>query len=230
MFTPLYKASLGGNLEVVQCLIQEGKTDVNQADEDGYTPLYVASKQGYLTIVEYLIQEGKANVNQAANSGRSPLSMASQNAHLEVVQCLIQEGKAKVNLAKSNSITPLSIALMKGYLTMITLLVVHGAEIPRNREINPMVMKALWMREYVPVWIQQQQHLRKQELGMDIVSADWCLRGVHGLIDIVLSYYGGVPNELDAIKALSEYYQDPSSIYPFTDTQPPPFLIVFDII
>ena len=55
--TPLYIASQLGYLEGVKCLVEEGKAEVDKADEGGVTPLFVASGMGHLKVVKYF--EGK---------------------------------------------------------------------------------------------------------------------------------------------------------------------------
>ena len=61
--TPLLWASYHGYLDIVKCLIEEGKADPNIRDKYGETPLYVASKNGYFDIVKCLIKQGKADPN-----------------------------------------------------------------------------------------------------------------------------------------------------------------------
>ena len=130
--TPLYAASHNGHLDVVQCLVREGKAAVNQAHDDGATPLSMAAHEGHLEVVQYLGREGKAAVNQAYETGETPLWMASGGGHLEIVQWLVREGKAAVNQASVEGATPLWIASAAGHLEVVQWLVREGKATVNN--------------------------------------------------------------------------------------------------
>ena len=66
--TPLYFVFGLGYLEIVKCLVEKGKADVDKAENDGTTPLYTASGKGELEVVKYLVEEGKAEVGKVASN------------------------------------------------------------------------------------------------------------------------------------------------------------------
>ena len=86
--TPLSLAVVSRNLDVVKCLVEEGKADINQEDDYG-TPFQQAVKIGRytddLSIFRYLV-EAKADINKFDDCGRTPLNiMASNNFYATVV-------------------------------------------------------------------------------------------------------------------------------------------------
>jgi hypothetical protein len=68
-------------MEVVQCLVEEGHADVNQACDKGRTALYAAAQAGCVGVVQWLIQEGNANFDQPSMKGATPL-LASLQANV----------------------------------------------------------------------------------------------------------------------------------------------------
>ena len=92
--TPLYAASVMGNLPVVKLLLERGAL-INKADYNGYTPLYWASHFNKIPTVEYLLEHG-ANVNQANREGKTPLFAAATKGNKEVLKILLANG-AKIN-------------------------------------------------------------------------------------------------------------------------------------
>ena len=120
-WTPLLIAAQQGHLEVVRCLIEEGKVNVNQALTTGETPLHVAVQNSHEAVVKLLIESG-AVVNQQANNGWTPLLIAAQQGHTEVVRLLIEVGKADVDKANNIGNTALHIAAQNGHLEIVELL------------------------------------------------------------------------------------------------------------
>ena len=51
------RASEEGHKEIVQMLLQEENTQINQQDEDGRTALWWASQKGHKEIVQMLLQD-----------------------------------------------------------------------------------------------------------------------------------------------------------------------------
>jgi len=74
-------------LEVVKSLVEEGKADVDKADNHGQmTPLVVLTLNGNVDTGRFLVEVGKADVDKAENDGETPLFMASKEGKLEVVK------------------------------------------------------------------------------------------------------------------------------------------------
>jgi uncharacterized protein len=81
-YTPLHWASIDGNREVVELLIDRG-AEVNGRTPYGLTPLHLASRAGKLDTVKLLISRG-AEVNALTKDGVSPLREAISSGHEEV--------------------------------------------------------------------------------------------------------------------------------------------------
>ena len=89
---PLFIASYGGHVEVVQALLGAGAA-VDLAVNGGATPLFIASQGGHVEVVQALLG-ARAAVDLADNDGHTPLSVASQCGHAEVVELLRQYAAA----------------------------------------------------------------------------------------------------------------------------------------
>ena len=88
--TPLHRASMNGDKDVVQLLLDQG-ADPNKADEEGETPLHWATKKGHKDVVQLLLDQGAVH-NIASHYGRTPLHQAVSAGYQEVVQLLLDVG------------------------------------------------------------------------------------------------------------------------------------------
>ena len=89
-YTPLHWASVNGQLETAQLLIEHG-ADKNAKDHDGLTPLHYTSENGQLKTAKLLIEHG-ADVKAKGNHGETTLHWASQYGHLDIAKLLIEHG------------------------------------------------------------------------------------------------------------------------------------------
>eukprot|EP00977_Amphora_coffeiformis_P001730 scaffold337_cov172-Amphora_coffeaeformis.AAC.4 len=120
----LLKASLDGDFEAVQDLIQQG-ADVNFSLERGRTPLLHAILDK--KIVEVLLEHG-ADPNATMANGATPLHAAVHYKHWETACLLIGYG-AKVDATDSIGASPLMrAASIHGDVDMIRLLLFYGAD------------------------------------------------------------------------------------------------------
>ena len=110
ILTPLYAASQGGYLGVVECLANKG-ADVNKASGHHGTPLYGATQGGHILVVKYLISKGADLYTFCADDNNyTPLHIATQAGQLDIVECLVNAG-ADVNKVSHDGYAPLGIAL-----------------------------------------------------------------------------------------------------------------------
>lgn len=85
-FTLLMWATIGGNKEIVNFLI-ENEADINIKNKDGMTALMWASIRGHYNIVKFLI-ENKAHINIKNKDGMTALIYAKNKKHNDIVMLL----------------------------------------------------------------------------------------------------------------------------------------------
>ncbi|GKU17318.1 unnamed protein product, partial [Fusarium langsethiae] len=122
----LQAASLPGNLEVVQRLLDE-VADVNAQGGEYGNALQAASLPGNPEVVQLLLEKG-ADVNGQGGQYGNALQAASLRGNLEVVQLLLDEG-ADVNAQGGYHGNALYAASHRGNLEVVQLLLDEGADI-----------------------------------------------------------------------------------------------------
>ena len=68
---------------VGQVLIEDGGSDVNAFDADGWTPVHLAAENGHLPLVRLLVTS-RAHVECQTKFGRTPLHWACCRGHIQV--------------------------------------------------------------------------------------------------------------------------------------------------
>ena len=155
--TPLIEAAIGGHLDVVRLLVDNG-ADVNIQGESWQAPLHFAAAEGHVEIVRFLLAHGAdvslfkphttplhaaasrgqvevarillyhgAGVNWKGDDEATPLEVAASNEQPEMVKLLLDNG-ADVNSRGLYGRTPLHIAAMKGNVEIGRMLLEHGAD------------------------------------------------------------------------------------------------------
>ena len=124
--SPLFSAANGGDLEMVQMLL-DCKADVNSCGDLGITPLITASWEAHpqtLHVVRVLLENG-ANPNVWDKNGRTALYAASSHGSLEVVRLLLKYG-AEVGPENDKGRIPIQIASENGHHEVMKMLLDHG--------------------------------------------------------------------------------------------------------
>lgn len=85
--SPLMIASLNGDLELVQRLVNRGA----HVNKTGWTPLHYAATNGHLSVIRFLLEKS-AYIDAEAPSGTTPLMMAAHYGTPQAVKLLLDEG------------------------------------------------------------------------------------------------------------------------------------------
>jgi ankyrin repeat protein len=126
----IYFASYGGNVKIVQKLI-EHKANVNQQElRKGYAPLHIASKNGHYEIVKLLFTNG-ANLNLETRYKTIPLHEAILKGHKEVIIFLINQG-SDINKKDNQGHSILDYACNAGDKETVKLLLEKNLDIGNN--------------------------------------------------------------------------------------------------
>jgi ankyrin repeat protein len=90
--SPIYCATLMGDLEVVRILAEFGVDPNIARTDDGTTPIFMAAWNGHLEIVRILGKLGADPNLATTDEGVTPIFMAAWNGHVQVVRALGQLG------------------------------------------------------------------------------------------------------------------------------------------
>ena len=135
--TPLIRASISGNVEIMKMLI-EASADVNGKDEWGHTALMATAEYGHVEAAKLLIKSG-ANVDATKPDQTTALMIAARNGNFKIAE-IVLDGGVDVNRGGGGE-TALSLAVWQGNASVVELLVKNGAEVTymvlkRAREKN----------------------------------------------------------------------------------------------
>jgi len=121
-WSPLHLACATGRLEIVECLLNDGKADANiKSIHELMTPLHVSSWNGHLNIVKHLIDKSEARVVDASEFGYTALHYACKNGQLEVCKYICKKG-IDVNIINDEDQTALLLAAKHGKIDVVSFL------------------------------------------------------------------------------------------------------------
>uniref|UniRef100_A0A8C6J698 Transient receptor potential cation channel subfamily A member 1 n=1 Tax=Melopsittacus undulatus TaxID=13146 RepID=A0A8C6J698_MELUD len=140
--TPLHHAAEGGQIELMQLIIDDSSCEVlNVMDSSGNTPLHWATKKNQVESVSLLLSRG-ANPNILNSNMMAPLHMAVQSLHNEIVKILVQHSSTDVNLEGEAGNTPITVACYKDNPEALTLLIENGGKICKPNKTGCMPIHA----------------------------------------------------------------------------------------
>lgn len=118
-----------GHLEVCELLLDTGKVDIEEADDqDGATALKIAANGGHEDLVELLLTRGaKADVKD--KDGFTPLLDACEKGFAEICKQLIVAGSDVGDRIHPTLWTPLHYAAINGYERVIQVLLSYKADV-----------------------------------------------------------------------------------------------------
>lgn len=128
-YTPLINATLFGGADIVRCLIELGRVDVNRPNSRGDTALKVAVITDKPEIMALLLKAG-ARIDPIDNGGNTPFMIACAYGRSDMVKYLHQKG-AQINQQNKerSRITGLMLASLNGHVHVVKYLVQAGAQV-----------------------------------------------------------------------------------------------------
>ncbi|PKX97808.1 ankyrin repeat domain-containing protein [Aspergillus novofumigatus IBT 16806] len=98
----LWYAANGGNVKIVQMLLDTGYLDHNAADNDGVTPFACATSEGHslrghAEVVKLLLATGRVQFDARDHQGMTPLMWAAKFQRTPVVELLLSTGQLQVD-------------------------------------------------------------------------------------------------------------------------------------
>ena len=100
------------SIEMLQCLLQSDRCELNKTNKQHYTPLHIACKIMNVRAVEILVAVEKCDPNIPNLCGDTALHMAvrSKSQGVQMVHSLLKSGKCDINVTNKRHYTPLHIA------------------------------------------------------------------------------------------------------------------------
>ena len=109
--TPLHRAAVKGNIDVVEFLLENG-ADRNSRDKRGETALHKAAFTNRAHVLQALLASG-VPVNQQDDEGHTALHVACSYACLDAIKVLTQDSNCDLSVKNIEHETALDVALMK---------------------------------------------------------------------------------------------------------------------
>jgi len=119
-----HEASVNGNLDELQQLIQTEPQNINKLNSSGNIPLHCAADSGKEDAIRILLDHGAlAVINQTNNWGSTPLHRAADSGNEDAIRILLERGAlAVINQTNNFTSTPLDFAARSGNEDAIKLL------------------------------------------------------------------------------------------------------------
>ncbi|XP_071572548.1 uncharacterized protein [Temnothorax nylanderi] len=132
--SPLHIAAAHGRKNMIEFLIKEAGSYVDELDKSGRTPLHVAAQNGHKDTVEVLLKN-EANTIAQDEKRLLPLHYAIYNNHIDVVKILLKNDiNVDVNEI-AGGFTPLHVAAENSHLELVNFLLQNKADVnARNDE------------------------------------------------------------------------------------------------
>jgi cytochrome c len=138
--TPLHIASVKGEFDIVEMLLDAG-ADINSEEySKSETPLHWAALGGTARIIERLVIAG-AEIDARNEFQNTPLLIAVDFGHAEAARKLIELG-ADITAYGQNGHTVIHIAGTNQLFGIVELLIARGAQLPPPDKIEPLLASA----------------------------------------------------------------------------------------
>ncbi|XP_067045027.1 transient receptor potential cation channel subfamily A member 1-like isoform X2 [Acropora muricata] len=127
--TPMLRASLAGNVEIIDHLIKKGASILPLPGSTSPSPLMCAVKRGQTNAIMYLLQHG-AQIHYRDSFDRTCLHVAADSGIVHTVDLILQiDGMDLINSVDKDRRTPLHYAASKGNPQIVKKLLCAGADV-----------------------------------------------------------------------------------------------------
>ncbi|KAJ0724550.1 putative ankyrin repeat-containing domain-containing protein [Helianthus annuus] len=121
----LYEASLEGNINILQMLLQNDplildKATLNQHDD---MPLQIASMLGHIDFVKEILTRKPKLCMECDSQRRLPLHIASAKGHVDIVKALLSANPETCTARDRDGRNALHVAAVKGHCEVVKMLV-----------------------------------------------------------------------------------------------------------
>ncbi|KAJ8472175.1 hypothetical protein OPV22_026518 [Ensete ventricosum] len=132
-WNPFHSLALSGQIPFMDRLLEDGSTEIDCLDKDGFTALHKAIIGKKEAVISHLLRRG-ANPQAKDLDGATPLHYAAQVGAMQTVKLLIKY-KVDVNVADNDGWTPLHVAIQTRSRDIAKVLLVNGADkMRRNKD------------------------------------------------------------------------------------------------
>ncbi len=119
----IFCASMLGETDVVEALVNVDSSIVNVRGPHGYTLLYHVASSGNMEMAKIV----ELHLNEKSNDFNQALRSATRDGHLDMVSWLLENGVTNPNELNFLGKTPLKVAIEKYYPEIAAVLRKHGA-------------------------------------------------------------------------------------------------------
>ncbi len=131
------------NLEMVQYLLDQNETDVNNGDIYGFTPLHYAAVQGHLPMFKTLFEHPATDTSVTDSFGRTLLMVAAEKSNTAIVQYLLNQNNIDVHKRDKHGYTALHHAAENDHsLTFSTMYLAVKRPVFTPNGRNPLMVAA----------------------------------------------------------------------------------------
>lgn len=124
----IVRATQYGHIENCQKILESGKFNINQRDQENVSLLHWAAINNRIELVEYFIEKG-AEIDAIGGDLRStPLHWATRQGHLHMIVKLIKHG-ADPSIMDGDGYNSLHLAAQFGHTSIAAYLIAKGQDI-----------------------------------------------------------------------------------------------------
>lgn len=184
--TALIGAAAGGDLEVVNVLVQRG-ADVNVKDKKGYTALFHATEAMYYDVALVIMNQPSLDANARGLNGSTALINYVWRDRKDAVEKLLERG-ADVNAQDADGDTALHGVAENGNLEILNLLLDKGANPNVKNRLGgtPLMWAAVFGNETVAVRLLERGADASLKDADGMTALDWARRNKRDKVIAVL--------------------------------------------